>query len=181
MTPAGVIPLPAYRKAVADFVLRLNQAGLYAILDLHWNAPRWHIADQQQPMADLDHGPAFWGSVAAAFKQNPAVIFDLYNEPYVGSWTCWRDGCTVTTGDGSWKTAGMTALVAAVRRAGATQPIMLGGLTWASNLSQWLTFAPKDPLAHAANNPVPGQPQLIAGYHTYCGPPDTRTIAATTI
>ncbi len=168
----------AYRKAIADFVARLGKAGLYAILDLHWNAPGEQVADRQQPMADLDHGPAFWASVAAAFRPNRAVIFDLYNEPYLGSWSCWRDGCMVTTSGGSWKTAGMTALVAAVRRAGATQPIMLGGLAYASDLSRWLGFVPADPLADAANDPVRGQPQLIAGYHTYCGPPGTSTIAA---
>jgi hypothetical protein len=167
-----------YRKAIRDFVSRLNRAGLYVILDLHWNAPAQQVADQQQPMADLDHGPAFWTSVAAIFKENPAVIFDLYNEPYVGSWSCWRDGCTVTTSDGTWKTAGMSMLLAAIRKAGATQPIMLGGLEYAEDLSEWLNYMPNDPLTGAGRNPVPGEAQLVASYHTYCGPPGTGTPAA---
>jgi len=160
----------AYQQAIVAFVQELNNAGLYAILDLHWNAPGTNIANQQQPMADLDHTPGFWTSVAATFKDFPGVIFDLYNEPYVSSWQCWRDGCTVSNSDGTWSTAGMTQLVAAVRAAGATQPVMLGGLQYASDLSQWLAFEPVDPVA--------GPPQLVASYHSYCGPPGTNTVAA---
>jgi hypothetical protein len=163
------IGLP-YRQAIIAFVQALNNAGLYVILDLHWNAPGTSVANQQQPMADLDHGPAFWSSVAAAFKDFPAVIFDLYNEPYVSTWDCWQNGCSVTTSDGTWSTAGMTQLVAAVRSAGATQPIMLGGLQYASDLSQWLAHKPADPIA--------GPAQLVASYHSYCGPPGTSTVAA---
>src|SRR5262249_33423401 len=159
-----------YQQAIINFVQALNNAGLYVILDLHWNAPGTHVANQQQPMADLDHGPAFWSSVAAAFKNFPAVIFDLYKEPYVSTWDCWQNGCSVTTSDGTWSTAGMTQLVAAVRSAGATQPIMLGGLQYASDLSQWLAHKPADPIV--------GPPQLVASYHSYCGPPGTSTVAA---
>lgn len=168
----------AYRNAISEFVTRLNGAGLYAILDLHWSAPGKDVANSQRPMADADHAPAFWFSVATAFKNRSAVIFDLYNEPFVDSWPCWRDGCRVTIGGASWRTAGMTALVAAVRKAGATQPIILGGLAYASDLSRWLQYAPADPLRWAKTNPVRGQPQLAAGYHSYCGPPGTSTAAA---
>ena len=33
-------------------------------------------------MPDLDHSPAFWTSVAATFKSDPGVVFDVFNEPY---------------------------------------------------------------------------------------------------
>jgi hypothetical protein len=157
-----------YQNAILAFVQALNNAGMYVILDLHWNAPGTYIANQQQPMADLDHAPTFWTSVANAFKEFPGVIFDLYNEPYVGSWQCWQSGCSVTTSDGTWPTAGMTTLVNVVRATGATQPIMLGGLSYASDLSQWLAHMPVDPLSPA---------QLVASYHSYCGPPGTSTVA----
>jgi hypothetical protein len=157
-----------YQQAIVAFVQALNNAGLYVILDLHWNAPGTYVANQQQPMADLDHSPAFWSSVATAFKNFPGVIFDLYNEPYVSSWECWQKGCSVTTSDGTWLTAGMTQLVS-VRATGATQPIMLGGLSYASDLSQWLAYEPVDPIA--------GPAQLVASYHSYCGPPGTSTVA----
>ena len=48
-------------------------------------------------MADAAHAPDFWRSVAARFRDDSGVVFDLYNEPHDISWGCWRDGvgCTV--------------------------------------------------------------------------------------
>jgi endoglucanase len=142
-----------YRTAIRAYVARLNQAGLYVVLDLHWNAPGTVQATSQQPMADADHAPAFWSSVARTFKVDPAVIFDLYNEPNGISWQCWRGGCVLPAG---WRTAGMQALVDAVRSTGAGQPIIATGLDYGNDLSSWLRFRPHDP----AN-------QLVAGLHVY--------------
>jgi hypothetical protein len=150
----------AYQNAIVGFVQALNNDGIYVILDLHWNAPGTYVANQQQPMADLDHAPAFWSSVATTFLNFPAVIFDLYNEPDVTSWSCWLNGCTVSSPDGTWSTAGMAQLVGAVRGTGATQPIMLGGLSYANDLSQWLAYMPSDLIQ---------PPQLVASVHSYCG------------
>ena len=138
---------------IRHYVDRLNQAGLYVILDLDWNAPGRVRATGQQPMADLDHAPAFWSSVARVFKTDPAVAFDLYNEPYGISWPCWRNGCILPQG---WRTAGMQALVNAVRSTGARQPIILTGLGSGNDLSSWLMYRPRDPAG-----------QLVAGFHAY--------------
>jgi uncharacterized protein YbdZ (MbtH family) len=142
-----------YRRAIARYVAMLHRAHLYVILDLHWNAPGRAQATGQQPMADLDHAPAFWTSVARTFRRDPAVMFDLYNEPHSISWQCWRDGCVLPAG---WRTAGMQRLVDTVRLAGARQPVIASGLDWANDLSSWLSARPRDP-AH----------QLVAGFHTY--------------
>jgi endoglucanase len=142
-----------YRAAIRAYVARLHQAGLYVILDLHWSAPGRVRATRQQPMADLDHSVAFWSSVARVFKADPAVAFDLYNEPHGMNWTCWRDGCVLPEG---WRTAGMQALVDAVRSTGAHQPIIAAGLASGNDLSAWLQYRPQDP-AH----------QLAAGLHMY--------------
>jgi hypothetical protein len=158
----------AYQNAIVAFVQALNNDGIYVILDLHWNAPGTNVANQQQPMADLDHAPAFWSSVATTFINFPAVIFDLYNEPDVTSWSCWVNGCAVSNSLGTWSTAGMARLIAAVRGTGATQPIMLGGLSYASDLSQWLAYAPSDPLQ---------PPQLVASVQSYCGSYSDMTVA----
>jgi endoglucanase len=142
-----------YRKAVKRYVDRLHGAGLYVVLDLHWNAPGDLPAGKQRPMADLDHAPSFWSSVARAFKDDHAVVFDLYNEPHDISWDCWRDGCTLSEG---WRTAGMQALVDAVRDTGARQPIIATGIEWGTDLSSWLEHRPDDPAD-----------QLAAGLHFY--------------
>ena len=68
-----------YRNTVVDYVNRLTAAGIVVILDLHWAAPGTQKATDQIPMADRDHAPAFWSSVAGTFKNNTAVVFDLFN------------------------------------------------------------------------------------------------------
>jgi len=138
----------AYRTAIESLVARLNAAKLTAVLDLHWNAPGAQPATGQQQMPDADHSPAFWRSVALAFRARPNVVFDLYNEPHDVTWSCWRNGC------GPW--AGMQQLVDAVRATGARQPLMLGGLAWSNDLSGWLRWRPRDPLH-----------QLVASFHVY--------------
>ena len=142
-----------YRSAIQDYVQLLNNAGMVAILDLHWNAPGSNLATGQQDMADADHSVSFWSSVATAFKTNPGVVFDLYNEPHDISWSCWRNGCATSAG---WQAAGMQQMLNAVRSAGATQPVMIAGLNWANDLSGWLANEPSDPLH-----------QLVASAHIY--------------
>ena len=141
-----------YQSAIQTYVNLLHQRGLYAILELHWNAPGTSQATGQQVMPDADHSPAFWTSVATFFKADPAVLFELYNEPHDVSWSCWLNGCTTP----GWNTAGMQSLVNAVRATGATQAIMVGGLAWSNDLSGWLVNKPSDP-ANA----------LVASFHNY--------------
>ena len=75
-----------YRRIVERYVAALHRAGLYVILDLHWAAPGGTKATGQTHMADADHTPAFWRSVATAFKHDHAVLFDLFNEPFGIGW-----------------------------------------------------------------------------------------------
>src|SRR6202011_6113426 len=57
-----------YQTFIKGYVSTLEQAGLYPILDLQWNAPGSGQATGLQPMPDRDHAPAFWTSVASSFK-----------------------------------------------------------------------------------------------------------------
>jgi hypothetical protein len=168
----------AYQQTIETYVSDLNADGIYAILDLHWSAPGSVVADGQRSMPD-DHSAAFWTSVANTFKSNPAVVFDVFNEPfspaddgseysaYPVSWSCWLNGgCTVpdaADGDApvagqTYTAVGMQALVNAIRAAGATQPIMVGGLSYANDLSGWLANEPSDP-----------DGRLAASLHVYEG------------
>jgi hypothetical protein len=155
-----------YQDAITDYVNRLHAHGLYAIVELHWNAPGTYLASNQQPLPDADHSPAFWSSVAEHFKGDPMVVFDLHNEPFVSAkntrtdpWTCWRDGCTITSSEGitePWQAVGMQTLLDAVRATGAEQLVMLGGLSYAHDESGWPAYRPRDPLC---NN--------VVSYHQY--------------
>jgi hypothetical protein len=141
-----------YQNAIKGYVNLLNANGLYAILDLHWAAAGSKQADSQPPMADMDHSPTFWSQVANAYKGNNAVIFELFNEPFGISWSCWRDGGNCS----SFNVAGMQTLVNSVRATGASNVILAGGLDWSNDLSQWNAYRPSDPL----NN-------LGAAWHVY--------------
>jgi hypothetical protein len=150
-----------YRQIVERYVRELNRFGLYVVLDLHWTGAGPNAtATGQTPMADAAHAPAFWRSVARTFKDNHALVFDLFNEPYITSWSCWEHGCLVPASGSqpAYRSAGMQQLVDAVRSAGARQPLMLGGLGYASDLSGWLAHEPRDP-----------DHQLVASQHNYGG------------
>ncbi|MFI6318271.1 cellulase family glycosylhydrolase [Nonomuraea sp. NPDC050556] len=163
----------AYQQSVKDYVNLLVANGITPIVEMHWNYGQYTgpgagcsdvKATCQKPMPDARYAPAFWTQVATMFKGNNAVVFDLFNEPYpdaannwsdaTAAWTCLRDGGTCT-GIG-YQVAGMQSLVNAVRATGATNVIMVAGLTWTNDLSQWLTYKPSDPAGN-----------LMAAWHTY--------------
>jgi hypothetical protein len=162
----------AYQHSVEAYVRLLNRNGLVAILDLHWTDGKYTGAFSgcsssqavcQKPMPDAAQAVKFWSTVAKAFKGNNAVIFDLFNEPYPNlvsgaseaeGWRCWLRGGTCT-GIG-YRVAGMQALVNAIRSAGARNVIMLGGVSYANDLTGWLGHEPADP-----------DHNLTASWHSY--------------
>jgi endoglucanase len=182
-----------YQQGVESYVNLLTASGMYVLLDLHWSAPAGQLATGQQAMPNTSYSEEFWRSVANRFKNNPMVLFDLFNEPIpnnnandgtdaaaMRSWSCWRDGgaggncdstlsLSVGTSMSGSQAVGMQALVDAVRSTGAQNVIVLGGIQWAntiwSNSSRNLwTYRPNDPLG-----------QLVASLHSYDGTwcPDT--------
>jgi len=180
--PAGGLTEQGYREAIRSYVEDLNADGIYAILDLHWTNPddRSHDNEPEDGQHAMPDGssPQFWESVASTFKHNPAVLFDAFNEPfspasngnseYPVSWSCWEQGgCTVPGANDeregakepqTYKAVGLAQIVTAIRSTGANQPILLGGLSYANDLSQWLTYEPTDP-----------DHQLAASFHNYLG------------
>jgi endoglucanase len=169
-TPSGA----TYQQGVKDYANLLISNGINPIIDLHWTYGSVNLggngnctdvnATCQKPMPDAQFAPSLWTSVANAFKGNNAVLFDLFNEPWpdnadgyantANEWKCWRDGGTC--GGIPYQVAGMQSLVDAVRGTGATNVIMLGGLAWSNDLSQWLTYKPTDSTGN-----------LMAAWHTY--------------
>lgn len=159
-----------YRTAVRKQVAQATAAGLYAIIDLHWTAPGRACPMLQTQMANRDNSLAFWTSVAHAFKDNPAVLFELFNEPFMNvgfSGDEWRymmkgdDGefssYPATSNKGTWKEvkrpwaiASYQAMLDVVRATGATNVVLVGSMQYAQDLSGWLEHRPTDPLQQMA-------------------------------
>ena len=116
-------------------------------------SPRVTAGSQSEPGSRRGPLPAFWESVAATFKDDPDVLFDLYNEPYFywltsgeNQWTCLWQGCTLTkyvtggnpyTVNAHWTTAGFDQLTSVIRATGAANVIMAGCVDWANDCSGW--------------------------------------------
>ena len=133
----------AYRQLVDNVITLVANRGAYVVLDLHrFRAPKKeHVA--------------FWKDAANTYKNHPAVLFDLFNEPHGISWETWRNGGFVaekTQPENADENAfltpeekanaakgflspGMQALVDAVRETGARNIVIAGGLDWAYDLS----------------------------------------------
>jgi endoglucanase len=136
-----------YQNTVKAAVSAAEAAGLIVIIDLHWS-DQGNTANTsgQQCMPD-QNSVTFWQQVAAVYKSDPKVWFELYNEPYPpgssssAKWSLWQNGGSVTCnalvgGHGAtWNAPGMQALVNAVRGVGANNIIIAGGLDFSSNLN----------------------------------------------
>jgi hypothetical protein len=123
----------AYAANVDQAVQQARQLGLDVILDLHWS-DRGDLQNQgpgQQRMAD-QNSITFWSEVAAKYKGDGRVLFELYNEPHDVAWNVWQSGGD--SGDG-FNVAGMQQLHDAVRAAGADNLVFIGGLDYAFDLS----------------------------------------------
>ena len=130
--------------------------------------PGTTLAAAQGTMPDLDYTVAFWQQVAAAYKDNGSVIFDLFNEPVMASgsndqqFACWKNGNTTAAGGDcpmvNFAVAGMQQLLTAVRSVGADNLVIIGGIGYSSQLGLWPTYVPTDTLS---------PPNLAASWHVY--------------
>jgi len=134
----------AYRALVEKVVELCSQQGCYIILDLHWSdAGEWGKQIGQHVMPD-QNSLEFWKSCASAYKNHPAVIFDLYNEPHHVSWDIWLKGGEVTEKASrrnprkTYQAVGMQGLLDAVRQTDAKNVVIAGGLDWAYDMSGFL-------------------------------------------
>jgi hypothetical protein len=137
----------AYRILVDKLVDACAAGRVYINLDLHWSdCGRWVNEGGtlgQHSMPDKN-SITFWQDMATRYKNQPNVIFDLYNEPHDVSFAIWRDGGTVTEKPDRKKPgqakvvyegAGLQMLYDAVRATGATNVVAVAGLDWGYDLS----------------------------------------------
>ncbi|MET0261662.1 MAG: cellulase family glycosylhydrolase [Rariglobus sp.] len=125
-----------YRQLIEDVANLCATHGAYLVLDLHrFRAPEEaHVA--------------FWKDAATRFKNHPAVLFELFNEPHDVSWEVWQNGgfvtdqksnATIVAENGEklkgFHSVGMQRLLDTIREAGATNIVIVGGLDWGYDLS----------------------------------------------
>lgn len=131
----------AYRKRVEEAITIAANRGAYVLLDLH-------VFRASKP----EH-VEFWKAAAEKFKNHPAVLFDILNEPHGIKWEVWRNGGFVEEkkkkgeedaflseeekkkNAQGFESPGMQKLVDTVRATGAKNIVVAGGLDWAFDLS----------------------------------------------
>src|SRR5262249_21155685 len=122
---------PNYQGLVDQVIQWAEMAGLDVFLDLHWSdrgvlgsCPPSAGCQQRMPAAT---SAALWSPVAARYKDDGRVMFELYNEPHENdngfgnvTWDVWQNGGD--TGQG-WQAVGMQQLYDTVRAAGANNVV----------------------------------------------------------
>ncbi|MCW2779396.1 MAG: cellulose-binding family, partial [Frankiales bacterium] len=151
----------SYAAAVDDDVRWITSRGMVAVLDLQYSAPTCDSA-ALNPLADAG-SLTFWQQVAARYKSNPLVAFDVYNEPNHVTAEQWRDGGTVQSVAGrSYRGVGMKALYDAVRSTGAQNLVLVGTLDYAA--------------AWPSTGPLAGASNVVYAVHAYnCDRPSACT------
>jgi hypothetical protein len=132
----------AYIQTLQSIVAQANLAGLYVVLSMHEEISSGLPPHLKEPSGWAMPTPlavSYWQTLAAALKNNPMVMFDLYNEPHVNNkqaanisesdWTFWMNGGVIhyTTPGGIQKTytvVGLQTLVNSIRAQGANQIII---------------------------------------------------------
>ena len=125
-----------YQQIIDDVVNLCAANGVYVVIDLHgFTAPK-------------ESDATFWASAARKYRDHPAVIYELFNEPHDISWEIWRDGGEVTpprefadappedqVQPKPYKSVGMQKLLDTVRDTDAKNLVIAGGIEWGYDLS----------------------------------------------
>jgi endoglucanase len=128
---------PDYRALVDSTVRRAHDAGLAVILDMHFSdqGSSARRAYTLEPLPDANHAIPFWKEVATQFRNDPRVLFEMYNEPHDVSWDMWLNGGTVTDTSGTYQAVGYQQVYDAIRSTGAENIVIANGLNWGYDLS----------------------------------------------
>jgi hypothetical protein len=110
-----------------------------------------------------EHSLEFWKDCAKRYANNPAVLFDLYNEPIEAPWSVWRNGGQISEKVNGkeyfYQAVGLQTLLNAIRNEGAKNVVVAGGLGYASRLDCPESLLLRDPAGFGiiyANHFYPG-------------------------
>jgi hypothetical protein len=156
-------PAEEYLGSLDQVISWLAALGAYTILDLQWldaDTVYGHTRDENGVESDNHVAPTpnaetilLWATLAERYHDEPAVLFDLFNEPhdrlsddYLPIHLIASDGAVIesdrsTVGPREWM-AWATRLVAEVRAIRPTGLILVGGVSWAFDLHKIRIEAP---------------------------------------
>lgn len=153
-----------YMNKLDQVVQEANTAGLYVVLDLHDNvksgSPYGDTADM--PKAE---NVSFWQAIAAHYKNNPMVMYDLYNEPKSPTWQIWLHGGGTV---GGAKIVGFQDLVDAIRSTGSKQIIVVEPGSAGSGNSSNVNAAEEGGWSTIGSNTI-NDPNIVYSLHVYDG------------
>jgi hypothetical protein len=148
---------PTYAERVDRVVKQARAAGLQVIIALqhsdrgdpnYANFSPTSQTNMHQPMADRAHSIPFWQELAARYKGDGGIIYELYSEPFpiggpggFSNWELWQNGGThpadnVYEPRAAFQAVGMQELYDVVRATGAHNLVIVNGTQWGYNLEQ---------------------------------------------
>lgn len=125
------------KKKVINAVDAAIANDLYVIID-------WHILSDGNPMSHVEEAKAFFGEMAARYEDNPAVLYEICNEPN-GNVTWERDVKPYAQ-----------AVIPVIRERAPKSVILVGSPTWSQDIHL------------AARSPLKGE-NLMYTLHFYAG------------
>jgi hypothetical protein len=158
LDPMNPLYSPDYVQEVRSGIQLARSTGLNVIISLQAQGPAGQ--GQNCPLPDTGAERA-WNEIAPMFADDPGVLFELYNEPALGTsyinWQLWENGGFVPAQNGTvCQEVGIQTLIDDIRQAGADNVIIVPGL--AAEFSLAGMPAVTDP----AN---PFNPQFAYGIH----------------
>lgn len=128
LDPQSPIYSSAYAAEMKSGIRSALDAGFRAIIVVNWEPHSG--ASVKQPLPG-DNSIHVWQWLAAQYKGDERVLFEIYNEPGPGpnphNWKLWLNGGNFAKNpDG--KTVGMQVLIDTIRAAGANNVILVPGL-----------------------------------------------------
>jgi aryl-phospho-beta-D-glucosidase BglC (GH1 family) len=81
-----------YLQSIDQVIAWTSARGAYTLLDLQWINTEVKIA----PLPDFN-SPQLWRALAHRYRDEPAVLYDLYNEPHDTTAADWRYWATLLT------------------------------------------------------------------------------------
>lgn len=134
-----------YQQSLDQLIYWASMFGAYTLLDLQWlDAERIYGGNQNfvAPLPNLQ-STELWSTLAGRYKDEPAVLYDLFNEPHDrlldDPWPLNKpDGTTYPASQmrvtmNEWQPWALT-LTAAIRNENPDALIFIGGTNWAYDL-----------------------------------------------